>query len=134
MSDYQYELEMKVRDYECDIQGIVNNGVYQNYLEHARHEYMDTIGVNFKEYAEQGINFVVVRSELDYKFPLSSGDRFAVRLSITRESRLKIVFYQDIFRLSDEKLILKGKILATAVNEKGRPYVPQEVMDIIDGL
>ena len=28
-----YEMEMMVRDYECDMQGIVNNAVYQNYLE-----------------------------------------------------------------------------------------------------
>ncbi|NLI24182.1 MAG: acyl-CoA thioesterase, partial [Bacteroidales bacterium] len=32
---YYFELEMEVRDYECDIQGIVNNAVYMNYLEHA---------------------------------------------------------------------------------------------------
>jgi acyl-CoA thioester hydrolase len=35
-----FSLEMKVRDYECDMQGIVNNAVYQNYLEWARHEYL----------------------------------------------------------------------------------------------
>ena len=34
MSQYIYELEMKVRDYECDLQGIVNNANYQHYLEH----------------------------------------------------------------------------------------------------
>ena len=32
MSQYIYELEMKVRDYECDLQGIVNNANYQHYL------------------------------------------------------------------------------------------------------
>ena len=32
--DYIYELKMKVRDYECDLQGIVNNANYQHYLEH----------------------------------------------------------------------------------------------------
>ena len=32
MSQYIYELEMKVRDYECDLQGIVNNANYQHYI------------------------------------------------------------------------------------------------------
>ena len=33
-----YELAFSVRDYECDLQGIVNNAVYQNYYEHPRHQ------------------------------------------------------------------------------------------------
>ena len=49
MSKYIYELEMKVRDYECDLQGIVNNANYQHYLEHTRHEFLLTTGVSFAE-------------------------------------------------------------------------------------
>jgi acyl-CoA thioester hydrolase len=30
---HAFASEMSVRDYECDMQGIVNNSVYQNYLE-----------------------------------------------------------------------------------------------------
>lgn len=45
--NYIYELPMKVRDYECDLQGIVNNANYQHYLEHTRHEFLLSAGVSF---------------------------------------------------------------------------------------
>ena len=32
MANYIFELKDKVRDYECDLQGIVNNANYQHYL------------------------------------------------------------------------------------------------------
>ena len=38
--EYQFETRMEVRDYECDIQGIVNNANYLHYLEHTRHRFL----------------------------------------------------------------------------------------------
>lgn len=119
-----FSLEMGVRDYECDMQGIVNNSVYQNYLEHARHEYLKARGVDFAEYARNGIDLVVVRAELDYKAPLRSGDRFSVRLSMVRESPLRFAFHQEIVRLPECRLSLKAKIIGTALNGRGRPEIP----------
>lgn len=127
-----YKLEMDVRDYECDIQGIVNNSVYQNYLEHARHEYLKTVGIDFKEYALKGVNFVVIRIELDYKNPLESGDQFYVTVEMVRESRIKIAFKQNIYRKTDNKLIVEGVVFATALNEKGRPKLPEELISILE--
>jgi len=127
MSNCAFSLQMDVRDYECDIQGIVNNAVYQNYLEHARHEYLKEVGIDFAELARNGINLVVVRAELDYKQPLMSGDKFRVDLNMERESKIKFAFYQDIIRLADEKLMVKGKIIGTALNPKGRPAIPDEL-------
>jgi len=127
MSDHAFSLDMDVRDYECDIQGIVNNAVYQNYLEHARHEYLKQVGVNFAELARNGINLIVVRAELDYKQPLRSGDKFRVALTLQRESKIRFVFHQDIIRLADEKIMVKGKIIGTALNSKGRPAIPMEI-------
>lgn len=127
MEGYAFSMEMAVRDYECDIQGVVNNGVYMNYLEHVRHEYLKQIGIDFADYAKQGINLMVVRAELDYKFPLESGDKFIVYLSLVRESRVKFAFQQDIYRLPDEKLILNARIIGTAVNANGRPEIPEQL-------
>jgi len=94
-----FSLEMAVRDYECDLQGVVNNAVYQNYLEHARHEYLKSINIDFAALAAQGINLVVTRIELDYKTSLTSGDRFLVEVRLERISPVRIGFRQDIKRL-----------------------------------
>ena len=107
---YSHQLEFKVRDYECDLQGVVNNGVYQNYLEHARHEFLQSKGINFAEVTAAGIHLVVTRAELDYKNSLVSNDHFVVRSLIRQVSRVRFEFQQDIFRLPDETLMLSAKI------------------------
>lgn len=118
-----FELKFEVRDYECDLQGIVNNSVYQNYLEHARHQFLKSAGLDFAEMHIQGIDAVVIRVELDYKLSLKSGDEFVVKLSCSMKGGLRIVFDQQIYRLSDKKLILNGKVF-TVLTRKGKPIAP----------
>ena len=109
MDGYSFEFEMKVRDYECDIQGVVNNANYQHYLEHARHEFLESIGGSFTGLPEQGIDPMVSRITLDYKRPLHGGDRFAVCVNMLRKGA-KLVFLQDIYNLADGSLSLKGEV------------------------
>jgi len=106
---YIYELEFKVRDYECDLQGIVNNSVYQNYLEHTRHEYLLENNVSFDRLHQQGVDAVVARIEMAFKTPLRSGDSFISKLNVTKEG-IKYVFHQTIFRKEDDKVCLKAKV------------------------
>lgn len=129
-----FTLEMSVRDYECDLQGVVNNAVYQNYLEHARHEYLKAIGIDFAALAAQGINLVVTRVEIDYKTSLTSGDRFVVEVRPERISPVRIGFRQDICRLPDRKPVVKALVTGTALNAKGRPQLPKELAEILDHL
>lgn len=127
-----FTLEMAVRDYECDLQGVVNNAVYQNYLEHARHEYFKTIGIDFAVLTAQGTNLVVTRVEIDYKTSLVSGDRFVVEVRLERVSPVRIGFRQDMYRLPDRKLVVKALVTGTALNAKGRPHLPVELKDILE--
>ena len=100
---------MKVRDYECDIQGVVNNANYQHYLEHARHEFLEHIGGSFSQLHEQGVDPMVSRITLEYKRPLRGGDRFVVCINMLRKGA-KVVFQQDIYNLNDGSLALKGEV------------------------
>jgi len=126
------ELAFSVRDYECDLQGVVNNAVYQNYLEHARHEYLKSHQIDFAALANAGINLVVIRAELDYKGSLTSGDSFIVRTRFVRKSRLKFLFIQEIQRQGEEKILLSAEITGTAVNAEGKPFIPDELTALLE--
>jgi acyl-CoA thioester hydrolase len=132
MQDYRFRLDLQVRDYECDMQGVVNNAVYQNYLEHCRHEFIKQLGLNFAELTRRGINLVVIRAELDYKRSLRSGDRFWVGLQLERISRLRFAFRQDIYLEPDDLPVLSARIIGTGVSAKGRPQLPEEISAALD--
>lgn len=124
----KHTLSFAVRDYELDLQGIVNNAVYQNYLEHARHEFLKAHGLDFNQLHLDGYDAVVVRSEIDYKRSLQSGNRFDVHTRVEREGRLRIVFHQDIVRTDDGQTILKARILAACIH-KNRPVEPLLILE-----
>ncbi len=106
---YIYELDFKVRDYECDLQGIVNNSVYQNYLEHTRHEFLLDRNVSFSDLHLQGIDAVVARIEIAFKTPLRSRDEFVCKLNVKKDG-IKYVFNQAIYRKPDNKLCVSAKV------------------------
>lgn len=107
MANYIYELTMRVRDYECDLQGIVNNANYLHYMEHTRHEFLTSLGVSFSALHDEGIDPVVARMNISFKTPLKSGDDFVSKIYLKKEG-IKFVFYHDIFRLADMKPVIKA--------------------------
>jgi len=132
MKDYRFTLDFEVRDYECDLSGIVNNAIYQHYLEHARHKFLKSQGINFPEWANRGVHLVVIRIEMDFLHPLRSGDRFTVAINTERVSRLRFGILQDIYLLPDETPVLCATVIGTAINEHGRPSLPRELEALID--
>ena len=127
MSEQLFKLDFEVRDYECDMEGIVNNAVYMNYLEHARHAFLKYKGLDFATLTQNEIHLVVIRTEADYLYPLRSGDAFFVTAKVERISKLRFGFLQDIFRSQADKPILKAKVIGTSLNAEGKPAYFEEI-------
>ena len=107
--DYIFETRLEVRDYECDIEGIVNNAQYIHYCEHTRHLFLKACGLSFAEMHQKGVDAVVARMQLQYKAPLRPDDIIVSRLNLEKEG-IKYVFYQDLYRETDNQLCFRGKI------------------------
>ena len=106
---YIFETRMEVRDYECDIEGIVNNANYVHYCEHTRHLFLQQCGLSFADMHAKGVDAVVARMSLQYKVPLRPDDVFISRLALTKDG-IKYVFHQDLYRAADEKLCFRAQI------------------------
>ena len=118
MKEYIFKLTDKVRDYECDLQGVVNNSNYQHYMEHTRHEFLESLGENFGKMHEKGVDGFVSRVEIQYKTSLKSGDSYISCLNVYKKG-VKLVFEQDIYRASDNALATKG-IVESVIVENGK--------------
>ena len=116
--DYIFETKMMVRDYECDIEGIVNNANYLHYTEHTRHLFLKACGLSFAEMHRKGVDAVVARMNLQYKTPLRCDDEFFSRLNLKKEG-IKYIFSHHIHRASDDKLCFRASVeLVCLVNGK----------------
>ena len=106
---YVFETRLEVRDYECDIEGIVNNANYLHYIEHTRHLFLKSLGVSFADMHAKGADAVVVRMNLQYKVPLRCDDVMISRLSLHKEG-VRYIFHQDLFRAGDETLAFRANV------------------------
>ena len=127
---YTFELPMKVRDYEVDSQGIVNNANYLHYLEHTRHEFCESRGVSFRDMQRRGVDPVVSKIEISYLRPLRLAERMTSCLWLERRGA-RFIFHQDIFNEAGQQVV---KALVTIVStSNGRLSRGEELAEALAG-
>lgn len=115
--EYIFSMDIDVRDYELDSEGIVNNANYLHYLEMTRHEFCKKEGMSFDEMRRNGLIPVLNRVEIDYVTSLVSGDRMTSCLNLSRKGP-RFVFRQDIYNQRGETVV--KAIVSVVTLENGR--------------
>lgn len=104
-----YEYRMKVRDYECDAQGVVNNANYLHYFEATRHEMMESCGLKLRDLTAANVIPLLRNANISYRHSLRGSDEFISRVRVEREG-LRYYFLQEIELIPDGTLCAKAEI------------------------
>ena len=118
---------MEVRDHELDRFGVVNNAVYQNYLEHTRHAFLASRGISLTHLLKEKFRPVITRIDLVYLLPLQSGDSFSVQLWLTRLTRVKFQFFQQIQKIPSMQSTTRAHVIGTFLGPNDRPVMPEKM-------
>lgn len=94
----------RVRTYELDSFGHVNNAVFLNYLEHARTEYLLQRGLSFTIFKKWNAFPYVVEVDIKYKAPAVVHDILEIRGEITSWRRVSFVLHYEIFNQTKNRL------------------------------
>lgn len=127
-----FAITLRVRRYEVDVLGHVNNAVYQHYLEQAAVEHSEQLGFSYERYRQIGGIFVLRRITIDYLRPALAGDQLRVTTWIGQMRGPRAVRHYQIHRLPEQELLLTAEALWAWIDlATGRPRpIPAELLRV----
>ena len=117
---------------DTDKMGVVYYANYLRYLERARTEYFESVGLSLKSLKEKGIQFVVRHVDIEYIQPAKYGDILIVETEIEKMEKARLILKNTILNKNTKKIISNCKTTLICINQSFKPVrIPQEIKNKI---
>lgn len=126
---------LKVRHYEGDEYGHVNHTNYVHYLETARIEALDAVGLSVREMRRQGILAVAADLSVKYYSPASPGETLEIATHVREMRGARTVWVQEIREATSQRMVVTAEVTGAFMTEEGRPVrAPQAFREKLEPL
>lgn len=100
---YLATFELRVKSYELDIYGHVNNAIYMNWFEHGRSQLLQDKGFNYTSIvAAWGVRLVTVAAQINFRAQLGLDDHVRVTSTVKRMGNSSVAYDQRILRVEKD--------------------------------
>lgn len=114
-------LQLKVRHYEVDAYGHVNHASYVHYLEVARVEALEAIGLALPDMQRQGYFIVATEIAVKYHAPAYPGETLEIVTRVREVRGARSVWVQEIREIGSGRLVVTAEVIGAFVADTGRP-------------
>ncbi len=118
---YICESRIKVRYVETDQMGIVHHSNYYHWFEVARADFIEYIGMTYKELENHNILMPLIESKCRYLESAKYADELIIKTRIEKLTPVRVIFSYHVLRDSDKKVLAEGKTEHAFVNNKFKP-------------
>ena len=127
---YEFDqTELRVRYGETDQMGVVYHGVYAQYFEVGRTEWLRKFGVTYKQMENEGIMLPVISLNINFKRPARYDDLIKVKTQLSEKPTAKISFNYELFNDENDLLATGSTTLVFMDMEKNRPIrCPEDLL------
>ena len=121
---------VKVRYAETDQMGVVHHGNYPQYLEIARLEWLDTLGISYKNMEQEGIMLPVYELNLKYIKPVTFDEKLTIETRLHELPNVKIIFDYSVFNEQRELVTSATSVLVFMDSKTRRPIrCPEYILE-----
>lgn len=119
---------LRVRHYEVDEYGHVNHANYVHYLEAARIEALEAVGLPLGEMRRQGYIIVAADLAVKYHSPARSGEMLEIVTHIRDVRGARSVWVQEVREAASQRLVVTAEVTGAFMTESGRPVRTPDTM------
>jgi len=109
-------VEIKIKGYHLDLFGRVSNQRFLDFLEDARWNYLDTIGLNYDEFAKRGVFLAVVNINVNFRAPSFLGDVLIIETVVDRIGNRSITVKHKMYNKKTQQIILDAEVVYVIVD------------------
>ena len=133
-SDFRFHYPIRVRWSDCDVQGVVYAGRYQDYLAIAEVEYYRNLG--FDMYALGRRNYydtAAVKSTLEYRAPARLDQLIEVHHKVSNIGETSITMESEIYRTGSEELLTRAMVIYVSFNaeKQAKQPMPEDIRTLV---
>ena len=113
----------KVNYYETDKMGITHHSNYVRWMEEARIDYLDQIGLGYRKLEEDGIISPVIAISCEYKGTTTFDDTVEIEVRVEEFTGIRLVLHYTMVNAADGKLVMNSRSEHCFVSPEGKPII-----------
>ena len=117
----EYKYERKINYYETDRMGVVHHSNYIRFLEEARCNWLESIGLPFATLEENGITIPVLAVNCEYKHHVTFNDVIIVEMVVKEYTGVRMTVQYKIINKNTGDIVLVGETKHCFTNKNLRP-------------